>query len=116
MLTHIKNSKIEVEEIKPGLRRQIMAFDSDLMMVKVFFDSGVVAERHKHPHQQIAFIAEGKFEVEIDGNIELMEAGDCFMIPSNKMHGAKCIEKGILIDTFSPMREDFLDTQVNSNY
>lgn len=116
MQTHIRNNDIIVEELKPGLRRQIMAHDTDLMLVKVFFDAGVQADKHKHTHQQITYVAKGRFKVDINGKIEILEAGDSFMIPSNQLHGATCLEEGILIDTFSPKRDDFLDPEANSDY
>jgi len=92
MQTHIRNKDVEIEELKPGLRRQIMAYDSDLMLVKVYFDTGVEAERHTHMHQQITYVAKGKFDVFIDGEMKVMEAGDTFIIPSDLLHGARCIE------------------------
>ena len=50
----------------------------------------------------------GKFEVEVDGHKQVLAAGGCFFVPSMKMHGAVCLESGILLDVFSPAREDFL--------
>jgi quercetin dioxygenase-like cupin family protein len=109
MKTHIKKSDIPVEEVGDGVTRQIMGYDSDLMLVKVNFKKGGIGYAHKHPHQQVSYVVEGKFEVEIDGVKEVLEAGDGFVIPSNVMHGAVCLEDGILIDTFSPLREDFIE-------
>jgi quercetin dioxygenase-like cupin family protein len=116
MKTHIRKSEVEIEEIKSGLKRQIMGHDSDLMLVRVFFDAGVIAEQHKHHHQQVSYVEQGKFEVEIDGNKETLSSGDCFVIPSEKMHGAKCLEQGSLIDAFSPRREDFLKSGSGGGY
>ncbi len=116
MQTHIKNSDVEIEEVKPGLRRQIMDYDSDLMLVIVYFNTGVRADRHEHVHQQITYVAKGKFEVDVNGQVEVLKAGDSFIIPSHQMHGATCVEEGILIDTFSPRRDDFLDPQATSGY
>ena len=107
-MSHIKNSQIIVEEVAPGMTRQIMGYDSDIMLVKVNFKKGAIGYKHSHHHQQVSYVVEGKFEVEIDGKKEVLEKGDAFVIPSNLEHGAVCLEDGILIDTFSPSREDFL--------
>jgi quercetin dioxygenase-like cupin family protein len=56
----------------------------------------------------VTHIAEGKFEVTIDDEKKILEKGDSFYIPSNVMHGVVCLESGLLIDVFSPVREDFL--------
>ena len=76
--------------------------------MKVAFKSGGVGPIHQHVHVQITHVESGVFEVEIDGQKKILKAGDAFHIPSNIMHGAVCIEEGVLIDVFSPMREDFV--------
>lgn len=108
MKTHIKASELEIEEMFPGVTRQIIGYDSNIMMVKVFFEKDAVGYKHSHPHQQVSYILSGKFEVNIADNIDTLEEGDGFTAPSNIEHEVKCLEEGILIDTFSPMREDFI--------
>jgi len=108
METFVKGKDIPVKNVAPGMNRQIMGYDSNLMLVKVHFDKGGIGARHQHPHQQVSYVVSGKFEVEIDSKKAILTAGDCFTVPQNAMHGAVCLEEGVLIDTFSPMREDFL--------
>ncbi len=108
-MSHIKSSQIEVEEVAPGMTRQIMGYDSDIMLVKVNFEKGAIGYEHQHHHQQVSYVISGKFEVNIGGKKEVLEAGDAFVIPSDVLHGAVCLESGVLIDTFSPLREDFLE-------
>lgn len=104
----IKNADIPLETVAPGMTRQIMGYDSDLMLVVVNFEKGGVGAKHAHAHQQVTYVVSGVFEVEIDGKKEILNAGDAFVIPSKAEHGAVCLEGGILIDTFSPLRKDFL--------
>ncbi len=110
-MSHIKNSDIPVENVAPGMNRQIMGYDSDIMLVKVDFDEGGIGEAHAHPHQQISYVVSGKFEVTIDGKTEVLATGDAFVVPANAIHGAVCTQAGTLIDTFSPLREDFLEAK-----
>jgi len=49
--------------------------------------------------------------VEINGEKKILKGGDGFYIPPNVLHGAVCMEAGVLIDVFSPMREDFVDNK-----
>ncbi len=109
MKTYMKSSDVPIENVAPGMNRQIMGYDSKLMLVKVQFDKGGIGAQHQHPHQQVSYVVSGRFEVEIEGQKAVLSAGDCFIIPENAMHGAVCLEEGVLIDTFSPMREDFLE-------
>jgi quercetin dioxygenase-like cupin family protein len=104
----IENEDIEWESVGNGVKRKIMAYDDHLMLVKVYFEKGGVGPLHKHYHSQITHVESGVFEVEIDGEKRELNAGDAFYIPPHIMHGAVCKEAGVLIDVFSPMREDFM--------
>lgn len=104
----VKANPSGAEEIAPGIKRQILGFGDTLMGVRVWFSKGAVGEVHSHHHAQMAFVAEGKFKVMVDGNEAVLSAGDSFYVPPHAPHGAVCLEAGVLIDVFSPAREDFL--------
>jgi quercetin dioxygenase-like cupin family protein len=104
----IENKDIPWEDMGNGVRRKIMSYDDRLMVVKVEFEKGGVGSVHQHYHSQITHIESGIFEVEINGDKKILSAGDGFYIPPNVLHGAVCHEAGVLIDVFSPMREDFI--------
>lgn len=96
------------ETVGDGVRRQIMGYDKDLMLVKVDFKKGGVGSMHAHPHCQATYVVSGKFELTIGDEKRVIEAGDGYYVAPDVLHGCVCLEDGILIDTFSPMREDFL--------
>ncbi|MBO6696928.1 MAG: cupin domain-containing protein, partial [Henriciella sp.] len=104
----VQDASIAHEDLGGGIRRKILGYGPDLMIVKVWFEQGAVGEVHAHRHSQSSYVESGKFEVYIDGEKQILEAGDCFYIAPHLDHGAVCIEPGVLIDTFSPTREDFL--------
>lgn len=91
-----------------GARRKVMSYGDGLMLVRVEFEAGAVGEPHSHPHLQCASVESGVFDVTIDGRTERLSRGDTFFVPSGAVHGAVCIEPGVLIDVFAPMREDFV--------
>ena len=105
----IENREIPWEEVDKGMKRKIMAYDDKLMVVKVEFEKGGIGVLHQHYHSQITHVQSGKFEVQINGEKKILAAGDAFYVPPNVMHGAVCLEAGVLIDVFSPMREDFIE-------
>jgi len=105
----IKNGEIPWQQVDKGMKRKVMAYDDKLMLVRVAFDQEGIGTLHNHYHSQITSVESGVFEVEIDGQKKILSAGDVFYIPPNVMHGAVCIEAGVLIDVFSPMREDFIE-------
>ena len=104
----IENDNIPWEEVEEGIYRKVIAYDEKLMLVKVRFAPGKVGTLHQHHHSQISQVESGVFEIEIDGHKKLLKQGDAYYIPPDTMHGAECIESGVLIDVFSPMREDFI--------
>ena len=104
----ISNKDIAWEDTDRGVKRKIMAYDDKLMVVKVAFEKGGVGNLHQHYHSQITHVESGIFEVEIGGEKKILSSGDAFYIPPNVLHGAICLEAGMLIDVFSPMREDFI--------
>ena len=98
----------EWEVIDEHVKRQIVGYDETMMMVNVHFKTGGIGPIHHHVHTQSTHIAEGQFEVTIDGETKFLKKGDSFFISSNVKHGVVCKEEGILIDIFSPMRQDFI--------
>jgi quercetin dioxygenase-like cupin family protein len=106
--TFLLEKDIKWENPSPGVTRQIMGYDGQLMLVKVLFEEGAIGTPHEHFHSQATYVVSGEFEVTINGETQLLKAGDGFYIEPDAMHGAVCKKKGILIDTFSPMRQDFL--------
>ena len=100
--------RTEIEEVGPGLKRQLLGYGPKIMGAHVWFETGAVGEMHKHHHAQIAYVASGRFKVTIEDETRTLVAGDSFYVPPHAMHGAVCEEAGELIDVFSPWREDFI--------
>ncbi len=98
-----------IQDVGPGIKRQLLGHGPDLMAVKVWFEEGAEGYEHKHPHVQVAYVESGEFEATIDGETKLLRAGDSFYVAPNQMHGAVCKKAGVLIDIFNPQRDDFLE-------
>ncbi|TDE44884.1 cupin domain-containing protein [Flavobacterium rhamnosiphilum] len=96
------------EAVAEGVKRQITGYDVSIMMVKVAFEKGGIGPIHQHYHSQTSYVVSGKFEVTINDEKKILQAGDAFYIEPNILHGAICLEGGMLIDVFSPIREDFI--------
>ncbi len=107
-INFLRESELAWESPAEGLKRQILGYDDELMLVKIVFDKGAVGALHCHPHSQSSYVVSGVFEVEINAQRRTLSAGDGFYVEPNAQHGVVCLEAGTLIDTFAPMREDFL--------
>ena len=96
------------ESVADGVMRQVTGFNDSILMARVEFETGGVGEVHSHPHSQVSYVVSGEFDVFIDGVETRLGPGDSFYIEPNLDHGAVCRKAGVLIDVFSPVREDFL--------
>ena len=96
------------ESVGEGVVRQIMAHNDDLMMVKVKFEAGAVGAPHTHPPSPATYVASGVFEFTTEGETKIVYPGDGVYMKPGVLHGCKCLKAGVVIDTFSPVREDFL--------
>lgn len=97
------------EELGGGVQRQVLGYDTELMMVRVRFQAGAVGALHHHPHRQVTLVESGRFRVEIGDETRTMQAGDSFFILPDVEHGVVAMKAGVLVDVFAPAREDFLD-------
>lgn len=102
------HSEIEEESGAPGVSRKILSYTDELMIVENHFEKGAVGALHHHPHTQITYVVSGQFEFEINGEKKIVNSGDSMLKKDGIEHGCICLEKGILLDVFTPMREDFV--------
>ncbi|MEN9730259.1 MAG: hypothetical protein RLZ91_1376 [Bacteroidota bacterium] len=106
--TLISDPSVSWTNLGDGIQRKVMAFNDQMMIVKVAFEPGAIGTLHQHPHTQASYVSKGAFDITIDGKTQRLVAGDVYFVPTGLIHGAVCIEKGELVDVFTPMREDFL--------
>jgi quercetin dioxygenase-like cupin family protein len=91
-----------------GVTRRVLAYTDGLMCVENVFEKGAIGPLHSHPHTQITYVVKGEFSFTIDGETHTVRAGDTLLKEDGVVHGCTCLEEGILLDIFTPMREDFL--------
>ena len=103
--TFVCENETKWETIGDGITRQILGYDGHIMMVKIKAEkSGPVGV----DHPQVTYVSSGKFEFTIGNEKKVVTAGDGMYMEPDVRHSCICIEPGIIVDCFSPMREDFL--------
>lgn len=105
----------QAEAIKETIghkRTRYITHTENLMMVVIDFNDGPTSEPdppHDHPHEQVTYVAAGEIIVFIDGEPTRLATGDLFTVPPNIPHTVQLLTEHVrLIDTFTPLREDFL--------
>jgi quercetin dioxygenase-like cupin family protein len=104
----VTNNSIVPENVAEGVERKILASAGGLMTVEVIFKKDAIGALHSHPHEQISYIVRGKFEFEIDGKKHILNTGDSYYVRPGSVHGIRALEDSVILDVFTPQREDFL--------
>jgi quercetin dioxygenase-like cupin family protein len=103
--------KLEAEQAwqaaEPGVRRRIRVDGEKLMLVEVHFIAGAKGNLHSHPHEQSTYVLKGRVLFSLNGKEYEFTVGDSLLIPPGVMHGAEALEETLLLDVFSPPRQDF---------
>ncbi len=94
-------------EMVPGLLRRTLVEGKSMMICECTFAPGVKVPDHFHPHEQAGYVVLGKIQITIGGKCFELEAGDSYCAPSNVTHSAFTLERSVVIDIFSPPREDY---------
>ena len=97
-----------VQQASPGVVRRVLAYSEDAMCVENTFETGAVGALHSHPHTQVTYIVSGKYEFTVGDKTYVVKAGDSLLKKDGVIHGCKALEGGVMIDFFTPMREDFV--------
>lgn len=102
------NQDITLEDLGQGISRKVLAHSDNMMSVEVHFETGAIGAMHSHPHEQLTYVLSGEFEFTIGDEKKIVKTGDTMYKDPNIEHGCVCLEAGVLIDTFTPMRKDFV--------
>ncbi len=104
----VYNSDVNLTDLGGGVKRKILSRGGKMMAVEVCFDKGSVGAMHTHKHEQISYVLEGSFELNIGGEKSVIKKGDSYYVEPDVEHGVLALESGKLLDIFTPQREDFL--------
>jgi quercetin dioxygenase-like cupin family protein len=91
----------------PGLLRSTLVEGKSMMVCECTFAPGVKVPNHSHPHEQVGYVASGRIHITIDDKSFELGTGDSYCAPSNVPHSAFTTERSVVVDIFSPPREDY---------
>lgn len=91
-----------------GLTRRVLAYNDKLFLAEHHMVKGWAGSMHSHPHDQIVYLVRGHLKVNCLGGIFELHTGDTFVVRGGVQHGASAIEESLVIDVFTPCREDYI--------
>jgi len=98
---------VEPVEMAPGIRRRTLAYGERLMVTQFLISRGTELARHAHPHEQVSYILSGELQMQVGGESYHLDAGDSVLLPGGMEHSALALQDVVVIDTFSPPREEY---------
>jgi mannose-6-phosphate isomerase-like protein (cupin superfamily) len=91
-MTFWKLDTLKLEEFRPGIISKAEIGDN-LVMVCMQIDQEKEDAGHEHSSDQCGIVIEGPIEMFVDQERRLLNANECYFIPSGKRHGWKTFDK-----------------------
>lgn len=95
----------------PGVVRRLLGSGDHLSLVSVDVQAGHQVPEHVHPHEQAGTVIRGRISIRIGDVTSTCGAGDSYLIPGDIPHEVTALETALLIEAFTPVREDFLTAE-----
>jgi quercetin dioxygenase-like cupin family protein len=102
-----QNKDAKAVEMLPGLIRRTLAVSDKMLLAEFIFEEGVEVPEHTHPHDQVGYVVSGRMRMVIGEQVFECGPGDSYHAPSDVPHGGTSLEPSVVVDTFSPPREDY---------
>ncbi|MEX2446173.1 MAG: cupin domain-containing protein [Dehalococcoidia bacterium] len=91
----------------PGVNRRTLVSGDNLTFLRVELDAGASVPEHTHPHEQAGTVASGSVTLRIGDEEHEVTAGGSYLIPGDLPHVVTAIEPTVILECFSPVREEF---------
>ncbi len=98
------NLKIAFE----GVSYRTLVYGEKTSLGEFYLKKGTIIPNHSHPHEQTGYFISGKAVFIIDGERYNTDPGDSWCIHGDVEHGVEVIEDSVVIEIFSPAREEYL--------
>jgi len=95
-------------QLVEGVHLTTLVYGEKTLMGEFRISKGAPIPPHAHPHEQTGIMISGHIRFNVDGKIFEAEAGDSWCIPGNVEHSAEALEDSVVVEVFSPVREDYL--------
>jgi quercetin dioxygenase-like cupin family protein len=107
-LVVVKHQEGKTSEPEAGLKRRVLAYNEKLFLVEHEMRKGWVGKVHSHTHDQVVYLVRGHLKIACQGSTFELHTGDTFLVRGGIEHGASALEESLVIDVFTPWREDYL--------
>ena len=96
-----------VEQLSSSIGRR-MFHTEGTTVAWITLDKGALVPEHSHPNEQIAPVIQGRLRFRVGGDELVATAGETVPLASNVPHEVEALEDSVVLDVFTPVREDWL--------
>jgi quercetin dioxygenase-like cupin family protein len=96
-----------VEELTPSIGRQVVHTET-MTIARIHLRLGAVVPRHAHPHEQVANVLEGSLRFVVGEAEHVVSAGESMIVPGGVPHEVEALADSLVLDVFSPVRDDWV--------
>ena len=103
-----KKGTAESRQLVEGVELSTLVHGEKTLMGQFKIARGSEVPMHSHPHEQTGILISGRLRFNVAGEIFDAEPGDSWCLPGDVEHSAEALEDSMIIEVFSPVREDYL--------
>jgi quercetin dioxygenase-like cupin family protein len=99
--------RVDNEQLNPHLNRKVI-HGQNVTIARLELRKGGVVPEHSHINEQVSMVQAGALKFVSNGREHIVRAGECLTIPPNVPHRVDVLEDSLVVDIFSPAREDWI--------
>ena len=107
-MTHHRWVDVPSEQINDVIARRFITGDS-VTIGRFELKQGGVVPSYAHANEQVSIVLSGVLLFRIEGHETIVRAGEVMQIPANVAHEVQVLEDALVVDVFSPVRQDWID-------
>ncbi|MEJ2330549.1 MAG: cupin domain-containing protein [Desulfuromonadales bacterium] len=91
------------------VQRKTLVYGGQTLMVEIRLEPGGELPLHSHIHEQTGYLVKGKIELLIGDASFTACPGDSWCIKGGEQHGLRTLEESVVVEVFSPVRDEYID-------
>jgi quercetin dioxygenase-like cupin family protein len=111
MIVYRDKDSVPVQAL-PGIIRRTLVHGPKMMICEFTLQEGSDLPIHTHRHEQAGYIVSGRIRLTLGGQTQDLGPGDTYYAAPNVPHGARILKAAVVVDTFCPPREDYLQSGI----
>ena len=103
-----KSSSEGYKQIVNGIKLKTLVYGEKTHFTEIHLEQGSELPLHTHPHEQTGYMISGRIRLFIGDEVHEVEPGDSWCVLSSVQHRAEILADSVIVEVFSPVREDYL--------